>query len=586
MRTVLRFPTKEERLSAALEAAKLGQLTRLCEVVVEGVAEEKEDCDDWKLKSSSQVEQLRSSFVQIIHEAAALGSMKQLEPYEVCNWSDTNDEEKESSDEPEPAQDPPTIRPVRRRAPLLMAGFLEQQKSQRQLAVNPLERLEQWEEEEVTRSTTTSWSPGDDPMKCLPSPKVPRIRKRFTFMTRQRLTENLAQCVAEKAHDRAWRIQQENKLKITHKCDCIYCVHPSPMQTQSYQKLRYSQIMGPPKESNKKEPKEVELPTPLVPTFVKPTMDRCGSEKELMTEVFQKVAAKAWDRQMKLQRRGSALHVTHKCICTYCGHASPQQTEQYKALAQSPQVQRRRLSVSTSNKPASSPICQSSKGLISPMAQHPLTLSRSQVIPSLVSPPSSRRVTLSPSMLRKTITPSSSSQKTTPTFLLTKQQTAAPSWAARPAFKKAQSVPRTLGSSCFPSWSSPDYKRTSLRHSSHAPKKTETIDERSALPPPFEQGMDKTKTKIKRIPSPPPPPPLEFLPETPKSSKESLRVSPDSVTSDYFFLQEQGTPKLDDAIDEEEILRLELSLPGISYNSSGSPLSFGCSLLPPPPLLL
>ncbi len=73
------------------------------------------------------------------------------------------------------------------------------------------------------------------------------------------------------------------------------------MQTQSYQKLRYSQILGPPKEEIMEEPKEVEQPTPLIQAFVKTTMDHCGLEKDLMTKVFQKVAARACNRQLKLQ---------------------------------------------------------------------------------------------------------------------------------------------------------------------------------------------------------------------------------------------------------------------------------------------
>jgi hypothetical protein len=358
MTIMVHFPTKEERFSAALEAAKVGQLTRLCEVVVEGVAEEKEDYgDQWELKSGLQVELLRSSFVQIIHEAAALGSMKQLEAYEVCNWSNDNNNEEEKKSKPQDLRPITTIRagPVKRRASLLVECFLEKQKSQRQLPINcPSERLEQWgaAAENSKVRAKSCWSTSDPwSFEYLPSPKVPRIPKRFASMPKQRLAECLIQGVAEKAHDRAWRIQQQNKLKITHRCDCVYCVHPSPMQTQSYQKLRYSQFMGPaapPKEETKEEEesKEVELPTPLVPTFVVKRdhhHHHCGgrSEKDLMTEVVQKVAARAWDRQLKLQR--TAHRVTQKCTCTYCGHACPQQTEQYKSLAQSPQVQRRLL---------------------------------------------------------------------------------------------------------------------------------------------------------------------------------------------------------------------------------------------------
>jgi hypothetical protein len=76
------------------------------------------------------------------------------------------------------------------------------------------------------------------------------------------------------------------------------------------------------------------LPTPLIPTFVKAKCDRNLSQAALRKEVCQKVAAKAWERNLQLMKRGIAHRVTDRCLCVYCKvGASPLQTFKYHSLS-------------------------------------------------------------------------------------------------------------------------------------------------------------------------------------------------------------------------------------------------------------
>jgi hypothetical protein len=326
------IPGKQTRRSVALDAANVGQFTRLCEQVVDSIASaDRDESDDWQLKKGSLTAAMKSTFHQVIHEAAALGQLKRLKPVIVTN-SNYDAEKQEPQEQPQtPYQE---SRRRIRRASSLVDGFVEESKKQKAKSWSAdnsaLDKLEQLEEASTILSplsTTTT------PYEALPSPVVPHFRKRFSGMTRHKLTECLAQGVAEGAHVRASRLQQEQQIKVRTSCHCVYCQRPSPHQTLHYQQLRYHQVLTSSGTTAIIEFQDRPLPTPLIPTFVKAKRDRNLSQAALRKEVCQKVAAKAWERNFQLKKPGIAHRVTDRCLCVYCKvGASPAQTDKYKTL--------------------------------------------------------------------------------------------------------------------------------------------------------------------------------------------------------------------------------------------------------------
>jgi hypothetical protein len=178
-----------------LDAANVGQHTRLCEQVVDSIASADQDKsgDDWQLKKGSlQTAAMKSTFIQVIHEAAAQGQLLgQLNPVMIV----TDDEEKQ---EPRPQEQPQTTpyqeSRIRTRRASLVDGFVEASKRRKAKSwsadtsiLDKLDELASSIHSPLSTSTTST-----TPSQALPSPIVPRFRKRYSGMTRQKLKECLA----------------------------------------------------------------------------------------------------------------------------------------------------------------------------------------------------------------------------------------------------------------------------------------------------------------------------------------------------------------------------------------------------------
>jgi hypothetical protein len=560
-------PSRVERICVALDAADAGRLTKLIEKVVESEATESGGETEWTLKSGTlQTEIMRSSFLQVIAEAASIGRMTRLQPVEVTSWDESSRSREEEEDEKNKTDDfsseqhsPRRLRMGRRVSTLLESHVRrnKKEKAHTWAAEATLGRLGVLEE----RKTGQLGSSTENPYAELPSPVVPRFRKRFCGMTRQKLTECLAQAVAKEAHVRAWRLEHDEKqLRVTEACSCVYCANPSPHQTNEYQKLRVKQVLGPdPAQPNRP------LPTDLVPTFWRPILERSTSLHSIYDEAVQKVAAKAWDRQLKLQKKGTAHRVTERCPCVYCKSASVKQTQEYKVLAQSPHCRKKVLSIGV-------PAAAESPSLTFNAWHSPTQHYRK----TTVTTPTGGRPTLSSLPLQHTNT----------------QRNIQTGRQYPPTYERRLSVPSF-------SFASPTTSSKKLNILVISPTTTSTSTLRKTPTQRPKPKLEKTpswvtprlksvKTKVVEgytttikeytLPSPPWTTPLSNRQhyKRPSSSNNSTCSTTSTTGSSFSFLQTPDTLQLDDDVDEEEVLRQQLIL----MDTASS-----LSLMPPPPPL-
>jgi hypothetical protein len=228
---------RNERRTVALDAATVGQLTRLSEKTVECVAEEKHDTDEtWEVKNSSQIETIHSSHFQIINEAAALGQIKGFKAHEVCNW-DTKAEKAQLARGPKIDR----RRMMVRRVSTLVTNFVEEQKIEKPKSWEAEAALVRLEEMEESRKCFTPAEGHGWKKEGLPSPVVPKFQKQVCFLTKKKMHEKVAEEAALKAEIRYHRLRKGRTLKVTGTCTCVYCENPSPFQTSSYRNLKISQ---------------------------------------------------------------------------------------------------------------------------------------------------------------------------------------------------------------------------------------------------------------------------------------------------------------------------------------------------------
>lgn len=341
-----RTPSRAERKSLALDAASMGRLSRLPEHVVEAVAmtEEKEEGAEWKLKRAMQTQVLKSSFIRCIQEAAAVGLVKRLEPVEIVSNRHSDQKHDESTNTKENSPNRP---PRGRRAFGLLENHVRRSREAKARSWSSnAAMLEAFEQQDQVRSswhaTTTSTGTSTSP---LPSPVVPRWRRRFNGMTPEKQRECVALEAANRAFDRIWRLENEfdRELMIREGCSCIYCSSsPSSYQTQEYQRMSKDPTYFPPPmdlqeddEGGDEETIKRELPSPVIPTLATlygSSPASAEAVKQAMDQILPQVATKAWDRALKLQKKGQAHLITDRCSCVYCGTASPRQTRHYKRL--------------------------------------------------------------------------------------------------------------------------------------------------------------------------------------------------------------------------------------------------------------
>lgn len=223
-----------------LEAARVGEQTRLREHIVEATSTENESENLFLRKSGLHAQTQRSAMFRCINEAAAMGSIitSRNRPHIVTNYTlngghdgmtfhgdDMNpylllEEETKSSNEPEE----------------LVNEFVYHQQLRK--------RAELWDAEHAIEQMEQHQKLGKEfqvNQVQLPTLTVPRFQKPRCYMTVGRLREAIPRGVSAMAIDRFTRLEQSRTLVIHTKCRCIYCKNPSAFQTQSYQKLRMRQ---------------------------------------------------------------------------------------------------------------------------------------------------------------------------------------------------------------------------------------------------------------------------------------------------------------------------------------------------------
>jgi hypothetical protein len=212
-------------------------MTRWNEHVVETVAEECRDEDDnWTLKSGLCAQVQRSAMFQCVNEAAAMGQMKGGKPEViVTNYADVDEslEEYQAAEEKQPIR-----RSVRRASQLVDRFVLDQAMKKTNLwsAEHAIEQMEYY------KNARESWAAGNANNKVLlPASILPQFELQVCYMTQKRLRYCVSMEAADQGYSRFDRLQKSQKLRVRTKCACVYCIHPTSFQTQSYQRLRMRQ---------------------------------------------------------------------------------------------------------------------------------------------------------------------------------------------------------------------------------------------------------------------------------------------------------------------------------------------------------
>eukprot|EP00980_Cylindrotheca_fusiformis_P001624 scaffold368_cov125-Cylindrotheca_fusiformis.AAC.2 len=209
-KSVIKLLPREERVDIFSDAAKVGQLTRMNEYVVEQVAGPKEEEAQLELGRSAAASAIETSDFQIaIQEAAEMGKMRRLKPVVI-----ENSREREKSN---------VELFIRKKDMSRIAQFLEEEKK-RKVVETPMERAERIRKamENVNLLSPT-------PIKA---PK--NVRRNIPF----RMREDVAKLAAKESSDRMARmLDTETDLKVTFQCQCPHCKNASPFQTSFYSKL-------------------------------------------------------------------------------------------------------------------------------------------------------------------------------------------------------------------------------------------------------------------------------------------------------------------------------------------------------------
>lgn len=209
-------------VDVALEAARIGILTRLHEHSVEAVAEKKEE-QIWAGPSGLRTDHHRSSMFIAINEAAALGKMKGPKPLEVTSYDqNVRTIEKEVVDV-DKLTDEHGRRVVR----------------QLYLIDRQLDEERKWKEEgwsAATAQNIVQYENWEDVV--LPSEAAPVWRPRASNKTHRDLMDAISHDVAERAWERNFRLNRPKaNLRLTRNCKCKFCVNPNPYQTHKYKKI-------------------------------------------------------------------------------------------------------------------------------------------------------------------------------------------------------------------------------------------------------------------------------------------------------------------------------------------------------------
>ncbi len=232
IREVREIPEEHRNVfvTIAEEAANVGRLVRLNEVVVEAESRKSnEKVDTWSGPGGLLLDFQRSNFIRAVNEAAAMGRLRRLKPTETTNYDTALDYEEEQRIDIEKQVDQYGRRALRTQF-LLDEHIREESKEKREL----------WAPENFDAPFTYR---SIDEVE-LPTEKLPAFKpKKANFMSQRDALEAISSAVAASAWERNYRLQRPKaQLKVTRGCACPYCKNPNPFQTHKYKKLYVEEV--------------------------------------------------------------------------------------------------------------------------------------------------------------------------------------------------------------------------------------------------------------------------------------------------------------------------------------------------------
>ena len=223
---------KKEFSNICIDAAAMGRLTRLNEHTIEAVAGEKTPEEEWRSNGLLAI-QWRSNHMAVIHEAAKAGNLAKLPEKIVSNAPDLE----EDYDLDEVDMISPRMRQLlelndqvgtgQQKVEKLVLGRKEENAGGDSMLIKPM----------ICYSNITDVK--------LPKKRPPKIDpQKFKKKAQEEKDEaershrpllDISHAVAEKAWERRTRLDRPGGMpKKKEKCDCPYCVDPSPYQTFAY----------------------------------------------------------------------------------------------------------------------------------------------------------------------------------------------------------------------------------------------------------------------------------------------------------------------------------------------------------------
>lgn len=209
-------------VDVALEAARVGTLTRLDEHTVVAVAKGKV-VEEWKGPSGLRTDHLRSNFFIAVNEAAAKGAMRLQKPVEVTNYDVNAYHEEEEPEDIDKMTDEEGRRVVRQL--YLIDRMVEEERKYKK---------DMWSAENATNVVQYS----NMESVALPSAKPPSWKPKTTNMTQGQLMDALSREVAERAWERNYRLSRPKaNLQMQRNVRTKYDLNPSPYQTHKYKQM-------------------------------------------------------------------------------------------------------------------------------------------------------------------------------------------------------------------------------------------------------------------------------------------------------------------------------------------------------------
>lgn len=248
-------------VTIAEEAANMGRLVRLNEVVVEAESgKSSEEVDTWSGPGGLLADYQRSQFIRAVNEAAAMGRMRRSKPTEVTNYDTTLSYEEEQRVDIDKLVDEHGRKALRTK-------FLLDEHVKEELR----EKRDQWAPENLDAPVYRSIDDVELPTERLPSFKP----KKINFTSQRDALEEISRAVAASAWERNYRLQRPKaELRVTRGCACPYCKNPNPYQTHKYKKMFSNEM---PDAANSDRPKDDKLEettpeeeTTEVPFYLKP----------------------------------------------------------------------------------------------------------------------------------------------------------------------------------------------------------------------------------------------------------------------------------------------------------------------------